>query len=85
MGINRWQFGVVTALLVVLVWIQAFPLLFPQRAAPGVEYRIESVPDLLLLKSLDNWGSAGWELVFARRALDDDRNGLYEVIMKRPL
>lgn len=84
MGMNRWQFGVIAALLAALLWTQAFPLLFPQRATPQWEYRIEGISDAILIEKLDRMGAGGWELVFARRALDDGK-GLYEVILKRPL
>lgn len=85
MGMNKWQFGVITALLAAIAWAQAFPLLLPQRAAPSWEYRIESVPDPQLIQMLDKWGSGGWDLVFARRALDDNSKGIYELILKRPV
>jgi hypothetical protein len=81
---NRWQYGAVVALLVALVWAQTFPLLFPQRAAPGWEYRVEAIKDVELLNEMNRIGQAGWELTFARRALDDGA-GIYEVILRRPL
>ncbi|WP_163665058.1 DUF4177 domain-containing protein [Adonisia turfae] len=48
------------------------------------EYKIESVPDLIFEEVMDEMGSDGWELAFARRAnnsLTDEVN--YEVIFKR--
>jgi len=84
---NKVQFGIVTALLIAIAWVQAFPVLFPQRAAPSWEYRVEGFKDAEFLSELNRIGNAGWEITSARRALSgrgDDSEGVYEVIFKRP-
>ncbi len=48
------------------------------------EYTTGSISDNLLNDELNKLGSQGWELVFARRAIDTDNNkGIYEFIFKR--
>ena len=46
------------------------------------EYKIEAVPDLIFTQSMDMYGKEGWELVTARRAVDDG-TASYECIFKR--
>ena len=51
------------------------------------EYVIEGPPDEQLQSRLQTLGSAGWELVFARRATSDRDGktaGIYEMILRRP-
>jgi hypothetical protein len=50
----------------------------------GWEYRIESPADLNLPLELQQLGSGGWELVFARRATSSRDAAAYEMIFKRP-
>lgn len=55
---------------------------------PRWDYMIRSVPDLSFTYVMTELGSAGWELVFARRASNGETGGLmvmsYECIFKRP-
>ena len=84
---TKLQFGVLACLLVVIAWVQIFPVLFHQRAAPSWEYRIEGIKDEEFLQELNRIGNAGWEIASARRAISgrgEESEGLYEVIFKRP-
>ena len=84
---SRIHFGVITALLAILIVVEVAPILLPDRTSPSWDYRIESIKDIEFVKEMDRIGNAGWELVFARRALSGegaDREGIYEVIFKRP-
>jgi hypothetical protein len=47
------------------------------------EYWVESPEDEILNGRLSILGSAGWELVFARRASNEDK-AQYEMVFKRP-
>jgi hypothetical protein len=62
-----------------------FNTLFRKPPEPlTFEYQIESIPDLDFTETMNRYGAEGWELVFARRALDsitDDAS--YECIFKR--
>lgn len=75
--------------LKVLAALLVFQLLLPwlpRNEAPRQwEYRIASVSDYSFDTELEQLGSGGWELVFARRATGSDREALYEMIFKRPL
>lgn len=84
---NKVQFGVLGGLLLVLVGLAALPVFAPNRTAPQYEYKIEAFKDAELQTDLARLGRGGWELVFARRALevDADRNAGYEAIFKRPM
>lgn len=46
------------------------------------EYTIEAVPDLTFTETMDRYGKSGWELVTARRAVDEG-TASYECIFKR--
>jgi len=46
------------------------------------EYKIDSFYDKDLKTEMNVQGEAGWELVFARRALNEDE-AMYEMIFKR--
>lgn len=51
---------------------------------PRWEYRIESPDDFGLRTIINNLGNEGWELAFARRALDSSTEEYnYEMIFKR--
>jgi len=59
------------------------PVQLTREDAPAWEYRIEGVPDLLWETTMREIGADGWELVFARRAQDDNDKMMYEAIFKR--
>ncbi|HWD39102.1 MAG TPA: hypothetical protein VG944_09665 [Fimbriimonas sp.] len=50
------------------------------------EYKLEDIPDAEFNDELNQMGSKGWEMIFARRASggDQDPTTNYEVIFKRP-
>ena len=51
------------------------------------EYRVAAPSDTSFVKDMDLWGSAGWEIVSARRATRGSgyyQEPIYEVILKRP-
>ena len=48
----------------------------------GWEYKIEAIPDLIFIESMNMYGKNGWELVSARRAVNDG-TASYECIFKR--
>lgn len=75
---------VVVALVGILGILFANTLIGNKTKAVAWEYQIESVPDLSFAETMDELGSEGWELVFARRAqnsITDDFS--YECIFKR--
>jgi hypothetical protein len=76
--------GAVVILLAAIALVQLAPIVMPDRTGPRWQYRIEDVPDDQFTSELDRYGSAGWELVFARRAVDGKDKPAYEVIFKRP-
>lgn len=93
-----------TICLVAIVALLAFALVNPARVEESPEqqweYMIQSVPDVQFADTMTLYGLAGWELVFARRAvirpsaterLRASRAGrelpdepVYEIIFKRP-
>ena len=85
-------FGQAKAIIVILVIglfvVPFFHSIFTQVAPPQQwEYIIVSVPDDSFTKDMNQYGDAGWELVFARRASDGDTympTFSYEMIFKRP-
>jgi len=49
------------------------------------EYKVTSIPDTAFTENMNQLGTEGWELVFARRAQDSTTDEFsYEVIFKRP-
>ena len=46
------------------------------------EYKVAAVPDSIFTEMMDTYGQSGWELVTARRAVDDG-TASYECIFKR--
>ena len=81
---TNWMMGVLSFLLVIIIMLLALPFASPNRAAPAWEYRIEDVPDLQFLPTMERIGNSGWELVFARRAIGEGKESNYEMIFKRP-
>lgn len=84
---SRVQYGSIVALLAIIAVLQVVPILAPDRVAPRYEYRVEDLKDEDLLKDLDRLGDGGFDIVFARRAMigeGDNREGAYEVILRRP-
>jgi hypothetical protein len=85
---TRVQFATIGVLLGIIAGMQTLPLISPNRAAPSWEYKIEGISDSELRSELARLGDGGWELAFARRAISGEggeRQGMYEVILKRPL
>jgi hypothetical protein len=84
---GKTQFGVVAAMLVVLVGITAYGVFRPAVAVATTkttwEYTIVAVPDAEFDESMKALGLEGWELVFARRASGPGEKMLYEAIFKR--
>lgn len=92
---SKIQFGVLATLLGLLIVLQAAPMVMPKDAPPPpkaekksdlprYEYRIDGFPDSVFTERLGAAGAEGWDLASARRAVSD-REGIYEVILKRPL
>jgi hypothetical protein len=84
---SRNHFAVITALLALLLIVHVAPIVVPDRTAPSWEYRIESLKDGEFRSEMNRIGNAGWELVFARRAISGEgasSEASYEVIFKRP-
>lgn len=81
---SRAQFATISVLLALLLACEALRTFAPNRIAPTYEYRIDDIRDLKFQQEMDHHGEAGWELVFARRAVGEDKEAGYEVIFKRP-
>jgi hypothetical protein len=77
---SNWQFGGLAVLLVAIIGLQAVPRLIDN--GPSYQYKIVDINDEELVPTLDKIGAGGWDLVFARRAMDNGK-GAYEVILKR--
>jgi hypothetical protein len=58
-------------------------LLDKHETPPQFEYRIEDPSDASFDTEMDAWGTAGWELVSARRAGSEYSSPKYEVILMR--
>lgn len=55
-----------------------------KEESPQWEYTVTSPPDAVFTKELNDLGKQGWQLVFARRAIDSLTNeASYEVILQR--
>lgn len=85
---SKVQFGVVVVFLAALVTVTGYPLVVPSKVeaktetSPQWEYKIEGYPDGQLVDELNKAGRAGWEVVSARRAVDNG-SGVYEMILRR--
>ncbi len=82
------KLSVVLVLLLLLVLAQSWQVVAGMTVkAQSWEYAIEGPPDEQLPARLQALGSAGWEIVSARRATTE-RNGrtegIYELILRRP-
>jgi hypothetical protein len=75
--------GLLLAILIVLCLSLALQLLPGSVMRPKWEYQIISAPDTGLEKTLRAAGEDGWEVASARRALSQDKEGIYEFVMKR--
>lgn len=80
---TKVQFVVLSVLLSIVAVVQVFPIVAPDRAAPKWDYRIEGFKDAELVEKLNWLGDGGWEVVSARRAMDDGK-GVYELILRKP-
>lgn len=80
---KTYQFYVVTALLVALVSMSAMTV-FVRRyePKPTYDYKIKLLTDSYLDVELGRLGDAGWQLVSARRAVDNG-SAAYEAIFIR--
>lgn len=79
---SKSQGGVLIALAICVVAFLA--LMFFHRSARW-EYRVTAVPDSELVTFLSKAGGDGWELITARRAVDENTPPQYEMIFKRPI
>ena len=86
---TKTQGGFALALLLAIAGLLAFLILVPTsepEAQTRWEYRIERPSDYTFIREMTQFGEQGWELVFARRALDSENDVYsYEVILKRPV
>ncbi|MBD0390840.1 MAG: type IV pilin-like G/H family protein [Nostoc sp. C3-bin3] len=77
-----------TVLLLGIMIVLTTNLFTSNKSRPLLwEYKIESIDDVVFDATMHRMGSDGWELTSARRALSGEgssRQGLYEVIFKRP-
>lgn len=73
---------IIAVLLAALLAVQVVDTL-GAGPAPTWEYSVVGVPDLEFEAMTAALGSAGWELVFARRASNEAGDMLYECIFKR--
>jgi hypothetical protein len=85
---SRAQAGFALLLLTAILGLEVYSS-FMQTPEPEAqtrwEYRIESPSDYSFTREMNDLGEQGWELVFARRALDSSTDDYsYEVILKRP-
>jgi hypothetical protein len=78
-------------IVILILGLFVFPLFrsaFNQVAPPPQwEYVVVSIPDYSFDRKMNDYGTAGWELVFARRASDGGTYSStfsYEMILKRP-
>ena len=87
-AIEEWHVYAILLLLAALLASQVFGFAKTQSATTEWEYKIQSVSDSTLGRTLDSLGEKGWELVFARRAVTDNEYGhsraCYEMIFQRP-
>ena len=49
------------------------------------EYMVHSASDKDFTDTANLWGGLGWEIVSARRALDSQNEGRYELILRKPV
>lgn len=80
-GSSAW-FAVIALLLAAILAVQVVDTL-GAGTTPTWEYSVVGVPDIDFEEMMSALGGDGWELVFARRARDDNDNMLYECIFKR--
>lgn len=78
--IVKAAFGALALLLIASVCTIAYTL-----SVPKWEYNVRSVPDPAFVDTMNALGSAGWEMVSARRASDGGTRPVfsYEVILRR--
>ena len=79
-GITKGQGSALIAILLVGIGAPFWVFLKP---VPQWEYNIVAPSDTMFVSEMDRYGKEGWELVSARRAVDDGE-GAYECILKRP-
>ncbi|NMD00889.1 MAG: hypothetical protein GYA62_14385 [Bacteroidales bacterium] len=80
---TKFQNNILIILLLILVIIFSISLL--ESYNNRYEYSIASIEDFLFDFTIDKIGNEGWELVFARRAINENSKGIYECIFKRKL
>ncbi len=79
---TKGQFMIVVGLLVAIVASNAARYVPPLNPRPTFEYAIVAFDDVSLLKKINEAGANGWDLVFARRAVNDKESS-YEMIFRR--
>lgn len=77
---SKLQFGIVCVLLLGVIAGDVGPRLIASE--PTYEYKVIGFPDEDLSVKINGLGYAGWDLVSARRALDNGK-GAYEMIFRR--
>jgi hypothetical protein len=70
----------IVVLLAILVFTITGAAVFRSTLGDQWEYRIEDIKEAEFTAAMSNFGSEGWELVFAQRA-----DSAYECIFKRRL
>ncbi len=79
---SDWTAALSTLALLVIALFVVGDALFP-NVTKRWEYTIVSSSDSVVADVLTKLGASGWELVFARRAVDADKVAVYEMIFKR--
>ena len=84
-GVTAMQGYIIIAILLIGLGSPIIGALRPTalRVTPKWEYKIESIGDYSFDRVMDELGNEGWELVTARRAINDS-TASYEMIFKRP-
>ena len=82
-ALSRVHVRIIIGLLSFMLAAQLYGWTSTKSSGTKWEYWVESPEDEILNGRLSILGSAGWELVFARRASNEDK-AQYEMVFKRP-